>query len=116
MMAVSIPTWVAALGVVALLLVASSILGGLVGPTPTYKIADRNQLPPNDSDRFLEIVEALTDARLEIAQGISKSSPTETRSIRQRSRPFAAQRRVSILKPTSSRRGEIARQVCAGYG
>ena len=64
MMAVSIPTWVAALGVVALLLVASSILGGLVGPTPTYKIADRNQLPPNDSDRFLEIVEALTDARL----------------------------------------------------
>ena len=64
MMAVSIPTWVAALGVVALLLVASTILGGLVGPTPTYKIADRNQLPPNDSDRFLEIVEALTDARL----------------------------------------------------
>lgn len=64
MIAVSIPTGVAVLGVVALLLVASSVLGGLIGPLPRYKLTNKGELPANDSDRFLEIVEALTDAQL----------------------------------------------------
>ncbi len=63
-MAVSVPTGFAILGVVALLLVASSLLGGLVGPTPKYKLADRDGIPPNDSDRFLQVLEALTDAQV----------------------------------------------------
>jgi hypothetical protein len=61
-MAVSVPTWIVVLGIVALVLMASSFLGGLIGPMPRYKLADRSGLPANDSDRFLQIVEALTDA------------------------------------------------------
>jgi cardiolipin synthase len=64
MLAVSIPTGVAWLGAIALIFVASSILGGMFGPMPSYKMANPDALPPNDSDRFLEIVEALTDAQL----------------------------------------------------
>ena len=64
MLAVTIPTSVAVVGVIALILVASSILGGLIGPVPRYKLTNRDELPDNDSDRFLEIVEALTDAQL----------------------------------------------------
>lgn len=61
---VSVPTAAAVLGVIALLLLASSFAGGLIGPTPRYKLTSANELPNNDSDRFLEIVEALTDAEL----------------------------------------------------
>jgi len=64
LMMVSVPTAVAVLGIIALLLLASSIAGGLIGPTPRYKLTSADELPPNDSDRFLEIVEALTDAEL----------------------------------------------------
>jgi cardiolipin synthase A/B len=60
--AVSVPTWAAVLGVIALVLVASSFLGGIVGPTPRYKLTDRSGLPSNDSDRFLQVMEALADA------------------------------------------------------
>src|SRR5579862_4837075 len=64
MLAVSIPTGVAWLGAIALILVASSVLGGMLGPTPPYKIAKPEEVPANDSGRFLELVEALTDAQL----------------------------------------------------
>ena len=63
-MVVSVPTGVAVLGIVALVLVASSLIGGLIGPTPKYELTDRNELPPNDSDRFLQVLEALTDAQV----------------------------------------------------
>ena len=63
-MVVSVPTGLAWLGVVALILVASSILGGMFGPMPQYKMTNSDEIPPNDSNRFLEIVEALTDAGL----------------------------------------------------
>lgn len=58
------PTWIAVLGIVAVVLVASSILGGLLGPTPKYKLTDPSGVPANDSDRFLQVVEALTDAQV----------------------------------------------------
>lgn len=64
LMIVSVPAWVAVLGIVALVLVASSLLGGLIGPTPRYKLSDRNDLPPNDSERFLQVLEALSDAQV----------------------------------------------------
>ncbi|HEY2468617.1 MAG TPA: phospholipase D-like domain-containing protein [Terracidiphilus sp.] len=64
LLAVSIPTGIAWLGAIALILVASSFLGGILGPMPAYKMANSDELPQNDSDRFLEIVEALTDAEL----------------------------------------------------
>ncbi|HXS76208.1 MAG TPA: phospholipase D-like domain-containing protein [Terracidiphilus sp.] len=58
------PTGLAVLGIIALLLVASSILGGLIGPTPKYKLTDHNDLPSNDSERFLQVFEALSDAQV----------------------------------------------------
>jgi len=62
--AVAVPTWIAVLGVAALVLVASSLLGSLIGPMPRYKITDRGALPANNSDRFHQVVEALADAAL----------------------------------------------------
>ncbi|WP_348265378.1 phospholipase D-like domain-containing protein [Telmatobacter sp. DSM 110680] len=64
MLAVSVPTGVAVLALIALIFFLSSLLGGLIGPLPRYKLTSVDELPPNDCDRFLEIVEALTDAQL----------------------------------------------------
>ena len=64
MMLVSVPTGVALLALVGLVFFLSSLLGGLLGPTLQYKLTNPEELPVNDSDRFLEIVEALTDAQL----------------------------------------------------
>jgi cardiolipin synthase len=64
LLAVSVPTGVAVLGIVALVLVASSLIGGLIGPTPKYELSDRNGLPPNNSERFLQVMEALSDAQV----------------------------------------------------
>ncbi|HTM17292.1 MAG TPA: phospholipase D-like domain-containing protein [Terracidiphilus sp.] len=64
MMVVSVPTGIAVLGIIALVLVASSLIGGLIGPTPKYELTDRNGLPSNDSERFLQVLEALSDAQV----------------------------------------------------
>jgi cardiolipin synthase len=63
-MVVSVPTGWAVLGIVALVLVASSLIGGLIGPLPKYELTDRNGLPTNDSPRFLQVLEALSDAQV----------------------------------------------------
>ena len=60
--AVTVPTWVAVLGVVALVLIAAYTLAGIFGPSPNYDIAGRGQLPANDSDGFLNLIESLADA------------------------------------------------------
>ena len=64
MLAISVPTSVAILALVALVFFLSSLLGGLIGPLPRYQLTSVDELPANDCDRFLEIVEALTDAQL----------------------------------------------------
>ena len=64
MLVVSIPTGIAVLCAVAVIFFASSAVGGILGPTPEYKMTNPDELPPNDSERFLEIIEALTDAEL----------------------------------------------------
>ena len=38
------------------------MLAGIFGPSPDYKIDSRDQLPANDSDAFLNLVESLVDA------------------------------------------------------
>src|SRR6201996_768359 len=60
--AVTVPTWVAVLGVIALVLIAAYMLAGIFGPSPDYKISSRDQLPANDSDAFLNLIESLADA------------------------------------------------------
>jgi cardiolipin synthase len=109
MMVVSVPTGLAWLGVVALILVASSMLGGILGPTPMYKITNADEIPPNDSDRFLEVVEALSDAELnrtgevEVLTNGPAFYPRELEAIR------SATQSVN-LEAYIFQKGEIARQ------
>ncbi len=60
--AVTVPTWVAVFGVIALVLLAAYMLAGIFGPSPNYDIASRNELPANASDDFVSLIEALVDA------------------------------------------------------
>ena len=60
---VSVPTGVFVLGILALIFLVLFLLSGIFGPMPKYEIADRNQLPANDSSEFLALVESLVDAK-----------------------------------------------------
>jgi cardiolipin synthase len=60
--AVTVPTWVAVLGVIALVLIAAYMLAGIFGPSPDYRIASSDQLPANGSNAFLSLIESLVDA------------------------------------------------------
>jgi cardiolipin synthase len=62
LLVVVVPTWIAALGLIALALLAAYTLAGIFGPSPQYEITCRDQLPSNDSDAFLSFTEALADA------------------------------------------------------
>jgi len=63
LIAVSVPTGLAVLGIAALALLSTVLLAGIFGPMPRYKIACPDKLPPNDSQEFLNLVEALVDAK-----------------------------------------------------
>lgn len=64
LLAVSVPTGWFVLGVIALALLAAYLLGGILGSNPRYRITGARQLPANDSQDFLNLVESLTDARV----------------------------------------------------
>jgi len=51
-------------GVVALVFLAAFLLSGLFGPMPEYEITNRDELPPNDSPEFLNLLESLSDAKV----------------------------------------------------
>ena len=59
---VTVPTWIAVLSLIALLLIASYTLAGIFGPSPNYDITCRDQLPSNDTEAFLLLLESLADA------------------------------------------------------
>ena len=61
---VSVPTSVAVFGAIALVVVAASLLSGIFGPTPRYEMVGRDDLPANDSAQFLDLLESLTDAKV----------------------------------------------------
>src|SRR5579875_2251347 len=63
-MVVTLPTALVVVGAIALVLVSAVLLAGMFGPTPQYKISSAADLPPNDSPEFLDLVEALTDAKV----------------------------------------------------
>lgn len=54
--------WVV-LGAVALALMILWMLSGIFGPVPRYQITGAEEMPPNETDRFLDVIESLTDAR-----------------------------------------------------
>jgi cardiolipin synthase len=63
LIAMSVPTGLAVLGIAALVLLSTFLLAGIFGPMPRYKIACPDQLASNDSQEFLNMVEALVDAK-----------------------------------------------------
>lgn len=63
-LAIVMPTWLTVLSSIALVFLVWSLLGSLLGPMPRYKITNADKMPSNDSDRFLEVLEALADAEL----------------------------------------------------
>ncbi|HWG19072.1 MAG TPA: phospholipase D-like domain-containing protein [Terracidiphilus sp.] len=63
LLAISVPTGWVVVGLLALALMGTHILGGIFGPTPRYQITGAEELPANDSAQFLTLLESLVDAQ-----------------------------------------------------
>src|ERR1700733_9101527 len=61
---ISIPTGLFVVGVIALIFLTSFLLSGIFGPTPKYDIANRDQLPSNNSPNFVVLLESMVDAKV----------------------------------------------------
>ncbi len=94
--AVTVPTWAAVFGFISLLVLVAYMLAGIFGPSPNYNIVGRDQLPSNNSDAFLSLVESLVDAvvnrtgRFEVLTNGPAFYPAELDAIR------SAQHSVSL--------------------
>ena len=64
MFSVEVPTSLAVVGSIALALIAAALLAGMFGPSQKYEIAHPEELPPNDSDDFLGLMESLVDTHV----------------------------------------------------
>jgi len=64
LLAVSVPTGWFVLGTIALALLAAYMLGGILGSSPQYRITGAQEMPPNESEDFLNLIESLTDAKI----------------------------------------------------
>jgi cardiolipin synthase len=64
LLAVLVPTPWAVLGGIAFVLIASYLLAGLIGPLPDYRMTGADELPPNDTEEYLEVLGALADAQV----------------------------------------------------
>lgn len=62
LLSVTVPTWAAVFGFISLLVLTAYTLAGIFGPSPNYDLVGRDQLPSNDSDAFLSLLESLVDA------------------------------------------------------
>lgn len=62
-LAVLVPTGLFVLGLIASLVLAAYLIGGLFGSSPQYSICDAQSLPANDSPEFLNLIESLVDAK-----------------------------------------------------
>ena len=63
-LAIVVPTSVFVLGCIASVVVAAYLLGGLIGSSPEYRIHGFEEMPSNDSQEFLPVLESLADAKL----------------------------------------------------
>src|SRR5215472_2360513 len=61
--AILVPNGLFVLGCVACLVLAAYLLGGLVGSSPEYRLHGAENLPPNDSQDFINLLESLVDAK-----------------------------------------------------
>ncbi len=74
LLSVSVPTSLVALGGIALAFMAVVLLAGIFAPMPRYTIAGAEELPPNDTSKFLNLLESLVDAQVN-RTGIIKVLP-----------------------------------------
>ena len=64
LLSVTLPTSLFVVGFIAFAFLLAFLLSGIFGPTPRYAITNREQLPPNHSPEFLNLLESLADARV----------------------------------------------------
>ena len=64
LMSITVSTGWAVVGVLALIFVVLFLLAGVFGPVPQYSLSSQSDIPANDSDMFLNVVESLTDAKV----------------------------------------------------
>ncbi len=62
-LAIVVPTSLFVLGSIASLVLAAYLVGGLIGSSPQYRIHGADEMPPNDSQDFLNVLESLADAK-----------------------------------------------------
>jgi cardiolipin synthase len=63
-LAIVVPTGLFVLGLIAFILLATHMLGGLIGSSPAYRIHGAEEMPPIDSPEFLTLFESLVDAKV----------------------------------------------------
>ncbi|PWT76159.1 MAG: cardiolipin synthase B [Proteobacteria bacterium] len=63
-LAVSVPTGFFVLGVIACVLLAGYLLGGILGSSPEYRITGAEQMAGIDTPQFLVLLESLSDAKI----------------------------------------------------
>lgn len=64
LMNVTLPTGAVVVGGLSMLFVLFFLLSGVIGPMPRYSISTPNELARNDSESFLNVLESLTDAKV----------------------------------------------------
>ena len=64
LISITVSTGWAVLGAFALIFFLLFLLAGIFGPTPQYTLSSQGDLPANDSEMFLNVLEALTDAKV----------------------------------------------------
>ena len=64
LLTIPVPTSLGVLGLIALVFAALLLLAGLFAPMPRYRITGAAELPGNDSESFLELLESLVDAKV----------------------------------------------------
>ena len=64
LMSITVSTGWAVVGGLALVLVLLFLLAGVFGPMPRYTISNQGDVSDNDSEMFLNVLESLTDAKI----------------------------------------------------
>ena len=109
LLAISLPTSWVVLGGIAFVLMALHLLGGILGPLPDYRITGADELPANESEEFLALLESLTDAkanrtgRLEVLTNGDHFYPAVLQAIRE-------SRRSVNIEAYIFHKGDIGRQ------
>ena len=62
-LAIMVPTGLFVVGLIGSIVLAAYLLGGLVGRSPEYRISGAQDMPPNDSSAFVNLLESLADAK-----------------------------------------------------